>query len=680
MQQFFERVIKIITYATFFIPLVVLPTSFIFPFIVPKIILFRIAVLAMAGCYALLLLSNFKKYAPPMTYATLGVCLFILSFAISTFTGVDAYHSFWDNHERMLGLFTILHYAAYFLILSAIFKTWSEWKIALQIFLLAGTIVMTIGVLQVVNPQLLLNQGSDRVASTLGNSIYVGGYGLFLFFVGLLLFLKEKNSVWRAVHALCAGMAILGLFYSGTRGSFLGLIVGAAVTLALYSIFLKEHQRVRHVLWGVSALALLVFGILFFNRQSAFVQNIPTIGRVFSTSWESVKTSPRFLAWGIAVESWKERPIFGWGPNNFFYAYNQHYNPKALEYGYGETWFDNAHNIILNTLSVQGLFGVVSYLLIYITAVLMLVKGYRNQTINREVFIIGVAFLVSHLVQNITVFENPTSYLYFMFWLAMITSLTRPKMQAIEGENKLVGAPALASVGLVVLVVGVVFNVQPARANTATLRTLRAFNTNPVAAIPTLKETLNLSSPHVDDIRNDMSHQAIPLIQNYHKTIGLEKSGELLDIFEEALQKNLLLHPRDIRVHLTLNQLYSVRLSITNDARWLVKSEMIGEESLKYSPRRQQIRYGLSTIKLQLGKVQEAVELLEGSLKDDPKIVESYLRLAVAYNIAGQPEKAKETLVAVRRDAVALSPEELKTWNDISAALNPPVITTTNKK
>jgi hypothetical protein len=54
---------------------------------------------------------------------------------------------------------------------------------------------MLVGILQIFNPNLLLNQGSPRIIATLGNAIYVGGYGMFLIFVSFLLFLKEENKI-----------------------------------------------------------------------------------------------------------------------------------------------------------------------------------------------------------------------------------------------------------------------------------------------------------------------------------------------------------------------------------------------------------------------------------------------------------------------------------------------------
>jgi 4-amino-4-deoxy-L-arabinose transferase-like glycosyltransferase len=145
----------------------------------------------------------------------------------------------------MLGFFTIMHYGLYYLICSAVLKNWLEWKKALRVFLCAGSVVMFIGLLQVINPDLLLNQGSERVASTLGNPIYVGGYGLFLMFVAYLLYSKEDNKLWRITSVLLGLLALAGTFYSGTRGSLLGLAIGGGVGAVLYLFFLKEQIKAR---------------------------------------------------------------------------------------------------------------------------------------------------------------------------------------------------------------------------------------------------------------------------------------------------------------------------------------------------------------------------------------------------------------------------------------------------
>ncbi len=657
MRLTIERVVKLLIYATFFIPLIIAPSSFIFPFIVPKVLLFRSLVIAMLGGYVLLLLANYEVYRPRFTAVSLALGTFLLSFALSTFTGVDTYHSFWDNHERMLGLFTIVHYVIYYFVCTSVFKNWSDWKQALKVFLVAGSLVMVIGVMQKINPELLLNQGSDRVASTLGNAIYVGGYGLFLFFVAMLLFFKEKANALRALYAALGLLSLLGLLFSGTRGSVLGLLAGLFVVFVSYSFLLKENKKLRLTIYGVMGGGVLLVGVLFAFRHVPFVQNLPAIGRLLGTSLKSGTGDTRFIAWKIGVDSWKERPVFGWGPNNFFYAFNKYYNPRSLEYGYGETWFDNAHNIVVNTLTVQGIFGVLAYLGIFILAVVTLWQ--RPESRGKRIHLIawGTGFLVAHLVQNITVFENPTSYLYFVFWLAMVNRLGSPLYaEELEETGERVSKNADRNVGFVsVAIVGgagmlliFVFNIQPARANQKTLFALQQLSRNPATGLAAAKEAIAFNSPHVDDIRGDIARTVTDILGDNYQKLPKADSTALLDTAYSALQENVRLHPADVRTYLLLSQLGQIGFAVTNNPSFITDAERFMTIGLSYSPRRQQFLYTLANFKLQLGKNDEAIKLMEQALDDNPKILETYWRFAYLYQLMGQNEKARQILALAR--------------------------------
>src|SRR3989339_27147 len=104
MQKTIEKILKIVIGSTFFVPLLVLPNSYIFPFIVPKIIYFRSLVLVMLGLYLILLFSNFKKYRPKFSWVNIAVLGFYLIFVSPPFGVVDCNKSFWDIPERILGL------------------------------------------------------------------------------------------------------------------------------------------------------------------------------------------------------------------------------------------------------------------------------------------------------------------------------------------------------------------------------------------------------------------------------------------------------------------------------------------------------------------------------------------------------------------------------------------------
>lgn len=682
MKKTISWIVKGLIYASFFVPLVVLPTSFIFPFIVPKILLLRSLVILMGAGFVLLLATNWREYHQKWTPLSLALTAFLISFTLSTFIGVDPYHSFWDNHERMLGLFTIVHYVAYFFIASSVFKTWSDWKVAMRIFLIAGGVVMFIGLLQVANPYLLLNQGNPRVSSTLGNSIYVGAYGLFLLFVAYLLFIKEKSIVWRVVEVILGLLAILGMIYSGTRGSMLGAAVGLFFMLCAYSVTLKEYPRLRKVIPVCLIIGIVIVAVLQHYRQSSFVRNIPALDRSLNTSLADVEGSARWIAWQNAIEGWKDHPIFGWGPNNYFYVFNAHYNPKSLEFGYGETWFDNAHNIILNTLAVQGIVGLLAYLSIFTCAGVVLIQAYRKKRVDQHIMIVGIGFLIAHLVQNVTVFEDPTSYLYFMFWLAMVNCLAMAPLsgdKAAMKADRSIGKGLITGAVLVAALLIFIFDIQPARANMKTLLALQLLNNVPTdpSTMVAVNDALSFDSPHIDDIRNDLAQSGITVITNDYQKLGKDQTQQMFQLFYGELQKNALLHPLDIRVDLTLAQYGQVGAELYNNSEYAVEAEQDMQQALTLSPRRQQVIYLLANLKAELGDGASAIALLQQSIQDDPKISEGYWRLADLYAGLHQGNNARAILAQAAQNGVTFSDTE---QGYITQILNSITSTASSKK
>ncbi len=652
-KKFFEAFLRGLIYLSFAAPFVVLPTSFIFPFIVPKTIFFRTVVEVMLGAYLILLYINFEEYRPRFRPVALAITFFMVSFGLSTFAGVDAYHSFWDNHERMLGFFTILHYGIYAGILTSVLKDWNAWRRTLNVFLGMGMVVMMAAFIQVLKPDFLLNQNNARVMGTLGNPIYLGGYGLFLAFVAALLFLKDTRVGAKAVYSIAAVMGLLAMFFSGTRGSVLGLAVAIVAAGFMYLAAYWKNVRVRNVLLAIAVGCAIIFGVLYAFRTTPAIANLPAVGRALNTSWEDIKASPRYIAWTIAMQSFKERPVFGWGPNNYFYAFNKYYDPKSLSFGYGETWFDNAHNIIVNTLSVQGIVGLVSYVGLFGAATVMAYRAYRQGLIDQHVAIIGVAFLVAHLAQNITVFENPTSYLYFMAWLAFLNSVTMRKA-VVETPDRPLSPAVLVGAALFSVISVTIFNVRPASANRGTLAILRSMQqaspeggpNNPgYFPFENIRTLFKTPSPHIDDIRSDIARSAAGALPLINQQAGKEKNIEAYNLMVDELKKNIELHPLDIRNHFLLAQLHQIQANIMQDAKYMTEAENVMKEALALSPRRQQLMFAIAAVQAQTGKVDEAVKLLEQALKENPEIGEAYWRLALGYQLQGNISAAQEVLI-----------------------------------
>ena len=661
MRKKLELAMKVFLVASFFVPLVVAPNTFIFPFIVPKILLLRtLAVLMLAG-YVSLLVIDTKRYKPRLDGVMIAVLAFFLSFGISTFVGVDWYRSFYDNHERMLGLLTIIHYGFIYLVATAMFRSWSEWKQIFRWFLGAGALVMLVGVAQKFNPELLLNRGSNRVSATLGNAIYYSGYGFFLFMIGVLLFVQDKAAEkhWKFYYAGGALLGFLGIFFGGTRGTLLGLIAAVFVSLFLYAVSLKEHKKMRKTLGGV-LIGLVVLGIILrIFSQTAFVQSIPTVGRLASINLSSGTADTRLMAWATGFDAWKEMPVFGWGPNNFYYAFNKYYRAEMLRHGWGETWFDNAHNVFVNTLAVQGIVGVVSYLAMFGVAIYALWRAYKRNQISVHIFVISSAFLIGHLVHNVFVFENPASYLYFFTFMAFLAAITQTEKAPATNEKE-------PSVGLVItffiiaLLLVSAINLVPKRANNASLQIIRRINSpevvqNPDAILEAYDETLALGSPHIDDIRNDISRSLNDIIpqlqqaaQQNNDEVYLQISKKLLTKAYEEQVKNIELHPLDIRVQLQLAQILQQRAFLEQNVEHIITAEKIMRSAIEKSPKRQQLAFSLAPLLIQQGKNDEAIAVVRQAVDDDNQIIESWWRYLSILVDTGNMDKAVEGLVEAR--------------------------------
>lgn len=647
MQKIVQLLARVLIGASLFVPLIVFSKTYIFPFIVPKIVIFRAIVLGLVALYALLLTTDRKRFQIPWKHPlVITVGVFLLSLIVSTFVGVDWYRSLWDNHERMLGLFTIAHYIIYFGLLVALVRDWEEWQWFIRIFLFVGSIVMLIGLWQKVDPTFLLNNRATRVTSTLGNAIYVGGLGIFMIFFSYLSFLKSKVPAWRVYGIVTMLLGLSGLMVSGTRGSLLGLFSGTGVAVLLYIVLMRSHVRLRNGLIAFMILGAVVMGTLFAFRENPTVQKIPALGRLVNTSFQSNTAQTRFMAWGVAIDAWKERPLLGWGPNNYFFAFNKYYRAEFLEHGWKETWFDNAHNIIMNTLAVQGIVGLVSYLGMFVVIIVLLWKQYLKTKKDVHIPIIGTSFLVAHLVQNIFVFENPTSYLYFFFALAFLVTQTPVSAEEKTEEEEKKKRPLSLGVGIFVAVFAMLMlygtDYRPAQANKATLKMIQRLYANDPNILTEYERVTKIATPHIDDIRMDFARISSGVVEQYRDKGNEEIALKLLEHGYAELEKNKLRHPLDIRINIQQSSIALQQAQILKDLAYLQSVEMVLEDALSKSPKRQQVEYALAQVKVQLGDVAGGVAVMEQSIANDPILHEGWWRLAVIYQLLGRLDDARE--------------------------------------
>lgn len=429
-RDFLRFIVLAALFATPFICLIV-PASMFFPFITGKNFTFRILVEIALGAWILLMFID-AKYRPRFSFVLAAAGTFLAVITIADFTGINPYRSFWSNYERMEGLITHIHLFLYFIMAGSVFATEEMWKWFWRTSLVTSLFI-AMNAYHQLNGTEAVHQSANRLDATLGNSTYLAVYALFHAFLAMFLFFRDGKEYprLRFVYPLVAAINISVLYYTQTRGAFIGLVGGVLLALFLAALFDGEHpERKKYAIAGLVGAGLLV-GAFVMWRDAPWIQQNRTLGRIATISLTDQTTQSRFMIWRMSWEGWKEHPILGWGQDNFLYVFAKYYNPKMWNQ---EPWFDRSHDVFFDWLIAGGALGLLSYLSLFGAALyyLWFARHKHFTVIERGIF---TGMLAGYFVHNIFVFDNLTSYLIFFAFLAYLHTLNAESAPVAQPEH-----------------------------------------------------------------------------------------------------------------------------------------------------------------------------------------------------------------------------------------------------
>lgn len=456
-------------------------SGFYFPFISGKNLVFRLLIeIAFFSWIALALKDanyriNIKKSPLLLAYG-----IFMLVLLAADIFGVDPFKSFWSNFERMEGFVGHIHLFAYFIVLTAMLRTVADYSRMFKAFIISNIIVLIFGFGQLLGangyifsklfPTIAakfsavfpIHMSENRLDATLGNSAYFAVYCLLFIFILALRWseVKEPKKAWW--YPVLILLNLIALFYTGTRGTQIGLLVGGFITLGTIAWF--EKGKARKTIAGVLIVVAILVGSVFAFKDTAFVKSSPTLQRFASISPTDLTGMSRLSIWKISFEAFKERPILGYGQDNFSYIYASKFIPEKM--WMLESWYDRSHDVFFDWLVAAGALGLISYLSLYVIA-LWLMWGKKSDMPFKERAILTGA-LAGYFVHNIFVFDNLISYIMFFFLLAYIAFRTGARGETQGGKAisddqlNMLYLPALA-----ILLVGTMYAVtyRPIMAN-----------------------------------------------------------------------------------------------------------------------------------------------------------------------------------------------------------------------
>lgn len=544
-------------WAVLIIPFIVANGMF-FPYITGKNFTFRIIIEIIFALWLYLACVD-KKYRPRFSWVLGAVAVFVAVMGVADIFAVAPMKAFWSNFERMDGWITLIHLLMYLAVFGSVMKTEKIWLWFFRSSVLLSVVMFAFTISE------WLKTGTDRVSTTLGNPIYVAVYFLFNFFFALILLYKdvlvkhhEKHNPLKGickewltyVYSIIAVMCVYGIWRTGTRGVLLGLLGGIMVTLIIIAIFEKKNKFFRKAAFVKLIIIVAIIGGFFAIKDTQFAKSSTMLSRLSEISWNDVASQgqARQYVWPMAIKGFLEKPVLGWGQDGFNYVFNKYYDVRM--YGQ-EQWFDRAHDMPLDMLVAGGALGLISYLLIFVAALWIIWKRREKLGIVDAAILVGL--LAGYFFQNLFVFDNVTSYIFFFVVLAYIHSRDTEEtdlLKIFKGDIKKDIVNYVVLPVLIVVFGGCIwfFNVQPIEANFDLISGLQGHPEGPAVNLQFFQKALSYGTLGVPEIREQLLNVA-PRILTMDKVDNSVKKG-FADLAYNEMLKQTQDTPNDARFQL----------------------------------------------------------------------------------------------------------------------------------
>jgi len=626
--KFFKAISLLGIYGGLLLPLIFIPVV-IFPFVFSKLIFFQVLIGLTFPAYLALAWMD-PAYRPKKHFLYFAILAYFIAIGLSVIFAVDPYRAWWGNQERMNGLFTLLHFFAWLTMTIGIIKTWEQWKSLLHFQVSLSAIMAIVAILQKLNPNLLMFPAGPRVGGLLDNPIYMAAYQMFNFFFLALLFWKNPSMNWRILYGFIFGFDLIAFVLAQSRGALVGLVAGL-IAFSFYTALFTKNKKLRYGVFGFLFAIFFGYGALYLARDVPFIKASP----LYRFTDLQATASTRFIAWNIAWQGFLERPITGWGFDNFHILFNQKYNPISLRFGQYETWFDRAHNTVMDVLSMTGIVGFITFFGIYIAIFYSTWKAFREKWIDLPIAAILFSLPIAYFVQNLFVFDHPAGFSMSYLLFALIIAATKGEFIGAKdnetSKNKEApqhDAPWTAFGVLTVVMALIVLrtSINPFFVSRKSLMSNAYFSSNPVLAYQMAVEASKTWTPYLDEQSFLLSRNMIALLSSG----GVQRVTNWQEIYELAKKLSLeeiSRHPRNTHPRFIFARLaQEVSPLIAGEAQL---AEQMYQSAIDLSPKRQQLHYGLARLYLMSGNLDPAVAIFRNVIGFDPDFGEGYWNLGI---------------------------------------------------
>ncbi len=612
-----------------FISVFLVFTNLLFPFITSKQIYFNILI-EILTVFWLALIIKYPEVRPKKSLITFGLAAFFAALLVSSIFGVDFNLSFWGDIERMLGLFHAAHFFIFYLIVITVFRDARDWRNLLIASVIAGVGVCFYSLFKI-------------PYSTIGNTAYVSGFAIFNLYFALILYFrrreeeKRKNQDWliSALYLVAAFIMLLALRVTHTRGAYVGLGVSFLLFFILHALY-SQSKKIKIYSLAAAAIAIIFISLVFSFPQSALVKNSSILSTMAQISSKKVTFQTRLISWKAALKDFPSHPILGTGYGNFAISFDKYFDPSFYSYTPTETYFDRAHNNLVDIASTAGLLSLLAYLSILAAVFYYLFKAKKQGKVSTNEFILLVCLLVAYFIQNLAVFDSLVTYICLMLSLGYVYWLTNG-----DEEEELNSGQGLTNKELAVLVIaGLVFlsiiyqyNIKVYKMLNGTINGQVQFAKGDIAAgVSEYKKALSLNTPLDRDSRGSLVN-SINSLQNNLLAMDKAQAKAIADYTISLAEANVKLNPLDSMMQMQLAQSLNTAALVNQDNQskfyfYSDRALQAIDESIKASPGRVTIYFSKAQMYITRNDKDNAIKTLRYAVSLNEKYSEAVCYLA----------------------------------------------------
>lgn len=641
-----KKLYKIILQGLFFLVLIsplVVDRRLFFPYVTGSALYFRLIVELLLVLWVIFILV-YPKYRIKFNFLFGALTVYASALILATIFSVNPYFSFWGDTERMMGLFGILHFFALFLIGVSLFREKKDLRNLIIAFSGVSFLTAVYGILQKFG-YTDITPGATRITATLGNSAILASYLIFGLFFSTYIALTEINFKAKIVFYFSILIHLFAILLTGTRGAYLGVLAGFLFFSAV-KIYQTDRKLRKKIIVGLAAV-FVIYVFIFINKNADWVKGNIYLYRLTQFSLKDSTIQTRLMSWQWGINGFKEKPILGYGYENYAIPFNKYFEARYYNYDSNQPYFDRAHNVIVEHLVATGIIGLLSYILLLSAIIWGIIKIFKRDKNYLYLGIFG-GLLAAYFVQNLFVFDTLPAMLGFCVLLIIVNnnfdSEEKKEKEIKRGKRRL----------LIYLPVGLIlFSILIYSYKNFISKPYKAFKDEIAGevylphdhdkAMEYFRKTTSYGTPYDMDLRAEIGF----VIHKYYLDGNAnEKRKEDLEFAIDVYKKNIEEMPGDTYYLYKLSDIMNYYAEVSdNKEAVLDEARNYIEKAIASSPNRPRLYYLMAENYYVAGDFKKAKEASQKAIDLNKEFGESYWLMAKILLENKEEEAARESII-----------------------------------